>query len=80
MIVNLFSGSGECGLRHNRRDDSKPLHPGDEGCAADPHACRSALVASDSAFAFGQCANDLVMLLLGCSLSALLPFMERPSP
>src|SRR5208282_2696453 len=45
--------------------DSKPLHPGYEGCAADPHACRCALGTSDSAFAFGQYANDLVMLPFG---------------
>ena len=45
--------------------DSEPLHPGDEGGAANPHACRGALGAPDSAFAFGQRENDLVMLSLG---------------
>ena len=45
--------------------DFKPLHTGDEGCATDPHACRCSLGASNPAFAFGQYANDLIVLLLG---------------
>ena len=44
--------------------DSQPFHPGDEGSSADSQAYCGAVRTSNTPFALGQRANDLIMLLL----------------
>src|SRR5258708_38873276 len=53
------------------RTDAKLFHPRDESVAIDAHACGSSSSATDASLAFGKCAHDLFLLLLGIVVDTL---------